>query len=141
MIPPSAAATPGSLAAWATFDAPIPRYVDARSCCVVPAAFTHLPPVQVCGPCGPISVRGPLPGGGTTTDWPGDASRGLAEPTTAPVTVTSVPTPYSAPSTPDSALATPAEAADTVTTRPTPTARPSATITAWRILQLSSRRR
>src|ERR1700728_4655932 len=58
-----------------------------------------------------------------------------------PVTVTSVPTPYSDASTLDSAFFTPAEAALTVTTRPIPTARPKATKIAWRIRRRSSRRR
>src|ERR1700733_13938454 len=58
-----------------------------------------------------------------------------------PVTVTSVPTPYSEASTLDSAFFTPAEAALTVTTRPIPTARPKATKIAWRIRRRSSRRR
>src|ERR1700683_1525865 len=58
-----------------------------------------------------------------------------------PVTVTSVPTPYSEASTLDSAFFTPAEAALTVTTRPIPTARPEATKIAWRIRRRSSRRR
>src|SRR5580700_2130048 len=58
-----------------------------------------------------------------------------------PVTVTSVPTPYSEASTLDSAFFTPAEAALTVTTRPIPTARPRATKIAWRIRRRSSRRR
>src|SRR5580700_1075229 len=52
-----------------------------------------------------------------------------------PVTVTSVPTPYSEASTLDSAFFTPAEAALTVT------ARPKATKIAWRIRRRSSRRR
>src|SRR6202034_2455953 len=58
-----------------------------------------------------------------------------------PVTVTSVPTPYSEASTLDSAFFTPAEAALTVTTRPIPTARPKATKIAWRIRRRRSRRR
>src|SRR5579875_1466370 len=58
-----------------------------------------------------------------------------------PVTVASVPTPYSELSTLDWALFTPADAADTVTTSPTPRARPSAMKTAWRIRRRSSRRR
>jgi hypothetical protein len=58
-----------------------------------------------------------------------------------PVTVTSVPTPYSELSTSAWAFFTPAEAALTVTTRPIPTARPKATKIAWRIRRRSSRRR
>ena len=58
-----------------------------------------------------------------------------------PVTVTSVPTPYSDFSTSDWAFFTPADAAVTVTTRPIPSARPSAMKMACRILRRSSRRR
>ena len=57
------------------------------------------------------------------------------------VTVTSVPTPYSACSTVPWAFLTPADAAVTVMTRPTPRARPSAMNTAWRIRRRSSRRK
>jgi hypothetical protein len=57
------------------------------------------------------------------------------------VTVTSVPTPYSACSTVPWAFLTPADAAVTVITRPTPRARPSAMNTAWRMRRRSSRRR
>ena len=57
------------------------------------------------------------------------------------VTVTSVPTPYSACSTVPWAFLTPADAAVTVITRPTPRARPSAMKTAWRMRRRSSRRR
>jgi hypothetical protein len=55
------------------------------------------------------------------------------------VTVTSVPTPYSACSTVPWAFLTPAEAAVTVMTKPTPRARPSAMKTACRIRRRSSR--
>ncbi len=57
------------------------------------------------------------------------------------VTVTSVPTPYSACSTVPWAFLTPADAAVTVITRPTPRARPSAMKMAWRMRRRSSRRR
>jgi len=57
------------------------------------------------------------------------------------VTVTSVPTPYSACSTVPWAFLTPADAAVTVITRPTPRASPSAMKMAWRMRRRSSRRR
>ncbi len=57
------------------------------------------------------------------------------------VTVTSVPTPYSACSTVPWAFLTPADAAVTVITRPTPRARPSVMKTAWRMRPRSSRRK
>ena len=57
------------------------------------------------------------------------------------VTVTSVPTPYSACSTVPWAFLTPADAAVTVMTRPTPSARPSAMNTPWRMRPRSSRRK
>ncbi len=57
------------------------------------------------------------------------------------VTVTSVPTPYSAFSTEPWAFLTPEAAAVTVITRPMPRARPSAMNTAWRMRRRSSRRR
>ena len=57
------------------------------------------------------------------------------------VTVTSVPTPYSACSTVPWAFLTPEAAAVTVITRPIPSAMPSAMNTAWRMRRRSSRRR
>ena len=57
------------------------------------------------------------------------------------VTVTSVPTPYSACSTVPWAFLTPADAAVTVMTSPTPRARPSAMNTPWRMRRRSSRRK
>ena len=98
---------------------------------VWPAAFSHLPLVQIWAPSGPTCrlcpppLVGPLPV--------------LGGPGAAPVTVTSVPTPYSPCSTADWAFFTPADAATTVMTRPTPTASPSEIKTACRILRRSSR--
>ena len=71
----------------------------------------------------------------------GGALPGVGAAGALPVTVTSVPTPYSELSTSAWAFFTPAEAAITVTTSPTPTARPSAITMAWRIRRRSSRRR
>src|SRR5580704_4490407 len=59
----------------------------------------------------------------------------------APVTVTSVPTPYRPLRTPAWAFLTPAEAAVTVSTSPTPTARPSAMKIACRMRRRNSRAR
>ena len=78
-----------------------------------------VPPAwQIVAPPGPPEMVVPPFGG-----WPFE---GLLAVGASPVTVTSVPTPYSEASTLDSAFFTPAEAALTVTTWPIPTARPIA---------------
>src|SRR5580693_1405570 len=132
--PPAAAVTSRSFATVATFDALMAPYSGTTWSIVIPAAFSHLPLVQISAPPGPpwmlwlfwLFRDGALPVFGG--------------PGAAPVTVTSVPTPYSALSTSDWAFFTPADAAATVTTRPTPRARPSAMKIAWRIRRRSSRR-
>jgi hypothetical protein len=100
--------------------------------CVDPARLVHFPlPLQISGPFGPSWMIW-APAGG--------AVPGLSGVGGAPVTVTSVPTPYSAPSTSVCAFLNPADAEATVTTSPTPSARPSAIKMAWRILRRNSRR-
>ena len=79
----------------------------------------HLPLTHIWAPFGPIVMLTllplpPVPG----LAWLADGA--------CPVTVMSVPTPYSPLRTPAWAFFTPAEAAVTVMTRPTPTASPSA---------------
>ena len=130
--PPAAAVTSCSLATSATFDEASAEYGETRWSTVWPAALWHLPLLQICAPPGPTwNVCAPL----------GGVVPALGGPGAAPVTVTSVPTPYSELSTSAWAFFTPDEAAVTTTTRPIPTARPSAMNTACRILRRSSRRR
>src|SRR5260221_8109613 len=113
--PPAAAATPCSFATAATCDALIAWYCEPRLSTVWPAALWHFPLLHICAPPGPTwKVCAPL---GGVPD--------LGGPGAAPVTVTSVPTPYSELSTSAWAFFTPAEAAVTVTTRPIPSARRS----------------
>src|SRR5215469_8295328 len=129
--PPAAAATSCSFATAASSDALMPSYCEPRLSIVSPAALWHFPLLHVCAPPGPSWNVWAFLGGEPAFGGPG----------LAPVTVTSVPTPYSELSTSAWAFFTPAEAAFTVTTRPTPSARPSAMKMAWRIRRRSSRRR
>jgi hypothetical protein len=92
----------------------------------------HFPPWQTFAPPGPIWKVWP-PFGGVL---PCERDFGAL-----PVTVTSVPTPYSELRTSDWAFLTPAEAAVTVRTSPMPSARPSAMKMACRTRRRSSRRR
>ncbi len=122
--PPAAAATSCRPATCVTDDEPIEASVaeppSVLSLILVPAAGRFVVP-----------VRNPKPN-----------EPGVNEPAAGVlVTVTSVPTPYSAFSTVPWAFLTPAAAAVTVITRPTPNARPSAMNTAWRMRRLSSRRK
>ena len=122
--PPAAAATPFRPATVVTDDAGIEASVAVPLrvlvSILVPAAGRFVVP-----------VRNPNP------NEPGvnDPAVGVL------VTVTSVPTPYSAFSTVPWAFLTPVAAAVTVITRPMPRARPSAMNTAWRMRPRSSRRK
>ena len=121
--PPAAAATSPRPATVVTDEALIEASV------AVPPSVLVLILVPGAGRCA-VPVRNPTP------NEPGvnDPAAGVL------VTVTSVPTPYSALSTAPWALRTPAAAAVTVITRPTPSARLSAINTAWRMRRRSSRR-
>jgi len=132
VVEPAAAVTPCSLATLATDDALIGAYCEPRLSTFCPAALWQWPLLQICAPFGLIW---------NVCEFLGGLLPVLGGPGAAPVTVTSVPTPYSPCSTADWAFFTPFEVAITVTTRPTPTARPSAMKMACRIRRRSSRRR
>ena len=124
--PPTAAVTPGCRATVASEAAPrVPYWELTRSLILifVPAAVAPLRSDWIC-------CRNP-----NEVDPPAVSFAGGW------VTVTSVPTPYSACSTEAWEFFTPLEAAVTVITRPMPRARPSEMNTAWRMRRRSSRRR
>src|SRR5262245_32091530 len=83
--PAAAAATPCSFVTAATSDALIAEYCEARLSTVWPPALWHFPLLHICGPPGP--TWNDCPPFGIPPD--------LAGPGAAPVTITSVPTPYS----------------------------------------------
>src|SRR5215469_8234234 len=117
--PPAAAATPCSAATFATVLSLMGEADElARLSIVYPfLSEWHFPLVHIWAPFGPIVMLVLLPPPPLPV-FGGDGA--------GPVTVTSVPTPYSPLRTPAWAFLTPAEAAVTVMTSPTPTASPSA---------------
>ena len=127
---PVAAATPSTAAASATVDAA--RVLRRKSVTSRDWLRVVVPSVEVCPPLSPKWNR-PPPSPRPPPPWPGPAC--------APVTVRSVPTPYTDARASACASRTPAESAFTTITRAIAIARPVATIAVCLRRPESSRRR